>query len=119
MKLNDEKVQLAKDLQRITSRAVGRLDYDLLRIRRATGDPSAFAPEPVPSIPVAPTQSFRSNPIVAAAIAATASNPSLAASIGTPAIAPYTQQAPVQIQEAPPPPPVVHATAQKRESNCK
>ncbi|KAF8309197.1 hypothetical protein DL93DRAFT_2100162 [Clavulina sp. PMI_390] len=38
VKLNEEKVVLAKNLQRISSRAVNKLDYDLQRIRTATGD---------------------------------------------------------------------------------
>lgn len=109
-KLNDEKVQLALDLQRIASRAVGRLDYDLNRIRRATGDLAVDIP---PIQPVAPSQSFRVAQVVAAAqIAVTSVN--LTVSTAPPAIPAYTPQLPVQLPEAVVPPPPVQLSAQKR-----
>lgn len=128
-KLNAEKVALAEDLRRLSARAIGRLEYDLLKIRRATGDLSAFAPEPVAaptatSIPLTPTPNanYRSNPVVAAAIAASASNPSLAASIGTPVLpasaAAFAPQVAVQLQEtvAVTPAAQSQSTAQKRKA---
>lgn len=113
-KLNDEKVQLALDLQRIASRAVGRLDYDLQRIRRATGDQTAFAPEVTPPVAIPPSQSFRVTQSVVAAQAA-ASNAVLSVAVGAPIIPPYTPQVPVQLPEAIAPPPAVQLSAQKRK----
>jgi hypothetical protein len=111
-KLNDEKVQLALDLQRIASRAVGRLDYDLNRIRRATGDLAVDIP-PIQPVPVAPSQSFRVAQVVAAAQVAV-TNVNLTVSTAPPAIPAYTPQLPVQLPEAVAPPPPVQLSAQKR-----
>ena len=112
-KLNDEKVQLALDLQRIASRAVGRLDYDLNRIRIATGDLVADVP---PVQPLPPLQSVRVAPAVPAAQVA-ATNVNVAASTAVPAVPAvpaYTPQIPVQVPEAVAPPPVAQLSAQKR-----
>lgn len=110
-KLNEEKIQLSLDLQRISSRAVGRLDYDLNRIRRATGD---LPPEIPPIQPIPPSQSFRvTQAVTVAQVAAT--NINISAPAAPPAIPAYTPQLPVQVPEAVvAPPPVAPLSAQKR-----
>lgn len=108
--MNDEKVQLALDLQLIASGAVRRLDYGLIRIRKATGDLVVDVP---PVQPLPPLQSVR---VAAAAPAAqvAATNVNVTASTATPAVPAYTPQIPVQVPEAVVPPPVAQLSAQKR-----
>lgn len=83
-KLADEKVRLATKLERITIKAVGRLDHDLLRIRKASGMDVSYA-EPVvtPSYrptPVAHTPMYSQPPAVQIAEAVAAPSPATSGS---------------------------------------
>lgn len=91
------------------------MDYDLQRIRRATGDTAGYPLEvPVPQ-PVTPSQSFKITQSVVAAQAA-ASIAALAAANPVVPVAPvYVPQLPVQVPEVVPPP-AAQITAQKRRS---
>ncbi|KAF9519067.1 hypothetical protein BS47DRAFT_1482313, partial [Hydnum rufescens UP504] len=79
-KLADEKVRLATKLERITIKAVGRLDHDLLRIRKASGmDVSYAEPTVAPSYrppPVAHTPMY-SQPLPTQIVEATATPPAV------------------------------------------
>lgn len=91
------------------------MDYDLQRIRRATGDTAGYPLEvPVPQ-PVTPSQSFKITQSVVAAQAA-ASIAALAAANPVVPVAPvYVPQLSVQVPEVVPPP-AAQITAQKRKS---